>query len=147
TTISNISIIGSLFDRPFVKISITAFLIMMLLDGMLTATLGHIIEVKFTNNIEIGHIIVGAATLAGFMQALRWGISPIVIPKIGNLLDRSKQKHANLGMFLASASILSLLLPFPFRLGIWLPILFLYLIVASILINVIDTIVAGYASK
>ncbi|WP_019156801.1 MFS transporter [Robertmurraya massiliosenegalensis] len=144
---SNLSNKRYLFDKPLVKRFITAFLVMMLLDGMLTATLGHIIEVKYTNNIEVFHVIIGAATLAGIMQALRWGISPIVIPQIGNLLDRSNHNNVILGLFLSCASILSFLLPFQIQLGIWLPILFLHLIVSSILINVMDTIVAEYASK
>jgi hypothetical protein len=69
-----------------------SLLLTMLLDGMLTATLSHIIEVEFTDKINVLGIVVGAATLAGFIEALRWGIGPFIVPKLGACLINLSKK-------------------------------------------------------
>lgn len=134
-------------NKLFLKILITAFLLSMLLDGMLTATLSHIIEEKFTNHIQLFGFMVGAATLSGGMQALRWGIAPFLTPKIGNIFDRAKQKNMVLVFFLVSASIFLFLIPLPLKLVFWLPVLLIHLLVASIITTVLDGVATDYASK
>jgi MFS family permease len=139
--------IGSFLNRRLMMILVTAFLLMMILDGMLTATLSHIIEVKFTNEIEIMGVFVGAATLAGIMQALRWGIAPFIIPRVGNMLDKTIQKNAMLAFFLTCAVILLAIIPLDIPLMLWLSILLVHVLIASILTMVMDTFVGDYASK
>ncbi|MGV3463967.1 MAG: MFS transporter [Heyndrickxia sp.] len=134
-------------NKMFLKILITAFLISMLLDGMLTATLSHIIEDKFTNHIHLFGFIIGAATLSGGMQALRWGITPFLTPKIGKIFDHAKQKNRVLVLFLFSASIFLFLIPLPLKLILWLPVLLVHLLVASVITTVIDGVATEYASK
>jgi MFS family permease len=134
-------------NRRLIKILVTAFLLIMILDGMLTATLSHIIEVKFTNKIDIIGLVVGAATLAGFMQALRWGIAPFIVPRVGNLLDKSKQKNTILAFFLTCAFILLAIIPLDIPLMFWLPILLVHVLIASVLTMVMDVFVGDYASK
>lgn len=134
-------------NKMFLKILITAFLISMLLDGMLTATLSHIIEDKFTNHIHLFGFIIGAATLSGGMQALRWGITPFLTPKIGKIFDHAKQKNRVLVLFLFSSSIFLFLIPLPLKLILWLPVLLVHLLVASVITTVIDGVATEYASK
>ncbi|WP_397538112.1 MFS transporter [Rummeliibacillus pycnus] len=134
-------------NKMFLKILITAFLLSMLLDGMLTATLSHIIEGKFTNQIHLFGFMVGAATLSGVMQALRWGITPFLTPKIGSIFDRAKQKNMVLVLFLVNASIFLFLIPFPLKLVLWLPVLLAHLLVASVITTVLDGVSTDYASN
>ncbi|WP_442599958.1 MFS transporter [Neobacillus sp. D3-1R] len=139
--------IGSFLNRKLIMILLTAFLLVMILDGMLTATLSYIIEAKFTNKIDVFRIVVGAATLAGFIQALRWGIAPFVVPVVGNMLDKTKQKNRMLVFFLFCAFILLVVIPLDIPLIYWLPILFVHVLIASVLTMVMDTFVGDYASK
>lgn len=139
--------IGAFLNRRLIMILVTAFLLIMILDGMLTATLSHIIEVKFTNEIDIIGVVVGAATLAGFMQAIRWGIAPFLVPRVGNMLDKAKQKNIMLAIFLACAFILLIIIPLDIPLMLWLPILLVHVLIASVLTLVMDVFVGDYASK
>ncbi|HLO12911.1 MAG TPA: MFS transporter [Pseudoneobacillus sp.] len=139
--------IGAFLNRRLIMILVTAFLLIMILDGMLTATLSHIIEVKFTNEIDIIGVVVGAATLAGFMQAIRWGIAPFLVPRVGNMLDKAKQKNIMLAIFLACAFILLIIIPLDIPLMLWLPILLIHVLIASVLTLVMDVFVGDYASK
>ncbi len=50
--------IEAILNRRLIRILVTAFLLIMFLDGMLTATLSYIIEVKFTNKINMLGIII-----------------------------------------------------------------------------------------
>lgn len=134
-------------NRRLITILGTAFLLTMFLDGMLTATLSHIIEVKFTDKINLLGIITGAASLAGVIQALRWGIAPFIVMKIGNMMDYAKQKNMMLSFFLACAFFLLCLIPLNIPLFFLLPILFIHLLVASILTTIMDAIVTDYSSK
>jgi MFS family permease len=139
--------LGALLNRRLIMILLTSFLLIMILDGILTATLSHIIEVKFTNNIDVIGIIVGAATLAGFIQALRWGIAPFIVPRVGNMLDKAKHKNIMLSFFLVCAVTLLVIIPLDFPLMLWLPIILTYVLVASILTMIMDTLIGDYASK
>jgi predicted MFS family arabinose efflux permease len=144
---SLLSNIGLFLNRKLVSILITAFILIMILDGMLTATLSHIIEMKFTNNIELFGFIVGAATLAGIMQALRWGIAPFIIPRVGIMFDKAKQKHILLAIFLTFAFLLLAIIPLTIPLKVWLPILLFHGLIASILTMIMDTLIGEYASR
>jgi MFS family permease len=139
--------LGFILNRKLILILITAFVLIMILDGMLTATLSHIIEIKFTNHIDLLGVVVGAATLAGFIQALRWGIAPFIIPRVGNLFDRTNNKNRMLVFFMTCAFILLAIIPIDIPLMLWLPILLLHVLIASILTMVMDTLIGEYASK
>jgi MFS family permease len=134
-------------NRRLIRIFVSAFLLIMFLDGMLTATLSHIIEVKFTSKINMFGIILGAATLAGGIQALRWGLAPFIVPKVGNILDKVKQKNRILAIFLACASILLFVIPLHMPLMLWLPLLLIHVLIASVLTMIMDAFIGDYASE
>ncbi|MEH7439572.1 MFS transporter [Neobacillus drentensis] len=134
-------------NRRLIRIFVTAFLLIMFLDGMLTATLSHIIEVKFTNKINMFGIILGAATLAGGIQAVRWGIAPFIVPKVGSILDKVKQKNRILAIFLACASIMLFVIPLNVPLMLWLPLLLIHVLIASVLTMIMDAFIGDYASE
>ncbi|RFU67526.1 MFS transporter [Peribacillus saganii] len=134
-------------NKHFLKIFVTAFSLIMLLDGILTATLSHLIYVKYSNHINMFGMIAGAATVAGIIQALRWGIAPFVVPKVGILLDKVQHRNIVLATFLALASIFLVILPLNIPLFVWLPLLLIHLLVASSLTTIIDAIVTDRTSK
>lgn len=134
-------------NRNVLWILLTGFLIMMSLEGMLTATLSHIIEVKFGVTLTFLTFIVGAATLAGFIQAVRWMIVPIVSPKIGALIDKKNESNKLLVLFLLISTVLLVLTSINLPLLLWLFIMLTLLLVASILITISDSIAGNLAEK
>jgi MFS family permease len=125
----------------------TGFLIMMSLEGMLTATLSHIIAVKFGLSLSFITFAIGAATIAGFIQAVRWCLVPIISPKIGALLDRMKEPNKLLVVFLFISAVLLAITSLDFPIVPWLIIMLMLLVVASILITISDTIASNLAQK
>ncbi|WP_409303893.1 MFS transporter [Peribacillus sp. SCS-155] len=134
-------------DRKLIQTFTTAFLVIMLLDGMLTANLSHVIQVKFNDQVNIFGLIFGAATLAGVMQAIRWGVAPYVVSKVGMALDNTEKKNRILTGFLILAFFLLAVIPLDLPLIIWLPVLLVHLLVSSSLTTVIDTLSSQYASR
>ncbi|WP_409300430.1 MFS transporter [Peribacillus sp. SCS-155] len=127
-------------DRKLIQTFTTAFLVIMLLDGMLTANLSHVIQVKFSDRVTISGFIIGAATLAGVMQAIRWGVAPYVVSKVGLALDNTENKNRILTGFLILAFILLAVIPLDLPLIIWLPVLLVHLLVSSSLTTIITII-------
>jgi MFS family permease len=144
---SFLSHIQSFLNIRLFTIFVTAFSLVMLLDGMLTATLSHIIEEKFSNRIHIFGVIVGAATLAGVIQALRWGIGPFMVPRFGNILDKTKQKNIFLSIFLVCAFIMLMMIPLELPLWFWVPLLLVHVLISSVLTMTMDAFVGDFASK
>ncbi|HSU80362.1 MAG TPA: MFS transporter, partial [Candidatus Angelobacter sp.] len=140
--------IGLFLNKKLLMILVTAFLLTIFLDGMLTAILSHIIEEKYTDKIDIlGGIVVGASTLAGFIQALRWGIGPFIVPKFGHILDKSKQQSSILSILLVTVFILLVIIPLHIPLVVWLPIVLIHVLLSSVLIMVMDAFVGDFAAK
>lgn len=139
--------IKSIFNQKLIMIMITAFLLTMLFEGMITATLSHLIHVKYSNHINLFEVIIGAATVAGLIQALRWGIAPFVVPKVGRLLDKVQYKNRTLALFLALAFLTLLVLPIDLPILIWLPILLIHLLVASSLTTIMDGLVTEHTAR
>ncbi|MFD2630203.1 MFS transporter [Oceanobacillus kapialis] len=55
--------------------------------GLFASTLSTLIEGAYQNEWEIADLTIGAATLAGFVQAVRWAWDPFIAPRIGKILD------------------------------------------------------------
>lgn len=126
---------------------VTAFLTVMVLEGMFNATLSHLIDIKCTKDIDIVSFAVGAATTAGILQAIRWALLPIISPIIGSTLDKIKYKQYMLALFLVIASILLLIIPMNITIWIWLPIVLVHLLIASSVTTIVDTLFSGLASN
>ncbi|MGP4066017.1 MFS transporter [Oceanobacillus sp. M65] len=58
--------------------------------GLFSSTLSILIEETYDNNWDIAEITIGAATLAGIIQAIRWGWDPFLAPRIGKIMDSIK---------------------------------------------------------
>ncbi|WP_413374787.1 MFS transporter [Alkalihalobacillus sp. 1P02AB] len=55
--------------------------------GLFASTISPLIETVYFGDWQIGTVVIGVATLAGIMQALRWSWDPFVAPLIGRKLD------------------------------------------------------------
>lgn len=125
---------------------VTAFLSILLLEGMFNSILSHLIDLRLTSNM-----LLGAASIAGILQATRWLLLIFLSPRIGDLVDNTYKKEGILALFFMLAAIMFLVLTFKIPLLVWILFLFLQLLIASSLTTIVDTFVsevaAGYDHK
>ncbi|WP_426862738.1 MFS transporter [Cytobacillus gottheilii] len=71
-------------------ILVTGTMVGFIIFGLFASTLSTSIEAHYDIEWNAAGLTVGAATLAGIIQALRWGWDPFIAPKIGKMIDSSK---------------------------------------------------------
>ncbi|MDZ5472331.1 MFS transporter [Bacillus sp. 31A1R] len=124
----------------------TAFLTVMILEGMFNAMLSHIINIQIAEE-SATYFFIGAASLAGILQAVRWGSLPFLTPRVGSLVDKSKMKPFVLFVFMIMATLSLLIISLDIPLLIWLPFLIVHLLISSSVTTIVDTMVSELASK
>lgn len=84
-------------------------------QGLYAATLTQMISLHLGDAILFGGLVLGAATLGGTLQALRWGWEPWVAPWFGKLSDlRFGRRNMMIASFLFAALVFGLsALPLP----------------------------------
>jgi MFS family permease len=145
--LSFISLIRSVREATLIWIFITAFLSVAILDGMFTAMLSHLIHVQYTVSYQVFGFVLGAASIAGFLQAARWGITPFVLPRIGETVANMNHKPYFLSLFLIIAAVLLFIIPFKIPIAIWVALLLFHLLIASIITTIVDTIISNILTK
>jgi MFS family permease len=89
----------------------------LVIQGTLASTLSRIISVHTEGGVAMFGFAVGASSLAGFFQALRWSWEPWLAPFIGRLSDarlgRAKTLSFAFGTGTAALLLLALALPLP----------------------------------
>ncbi|NOU91325.1 MFS transporter [Paenibacillus sp. LMG 31460] len=124
---------------------ISVFLVGMCLDGMLTATLSHLIDVHHKKSFMFYEIVIGAATLAGTLQAVRWGLGLFMSPWFGRLSD---QKWGRRPLFIGSLALASIFMAatnFEVPFAFWLLDLLALLIITTLLSTIMDAMVSDIA--
>jgi MFS family permease len=124
---------------------ISVFLVGMCLDSMLTATLSHLIDVHHKTSFMFFEIVIGAATLAGALQAVRWALGSFMSPWFGRLSDRKWGRRPFLIGSLALAAIFMAVTNFEIPFGLWLLDLLALLIVTTLLSTIMDAMVSDIA--
>ncbi|MCY9659613.1 MFS transporter [Paenibacillus anseongense] len=125
---------------------LSVFLIAMCLEGMLTATLSHLIEVHQKTSLMVFELAVGAATIAGALQAIRWLLGSFMSPWFGKLTDSRWGRRPFLIGSLALASVFMAISDLKIPFGVWLLDLLALLIVSNILTTIIDALISDIAN-
>ncbi|WP_373229340.1 MFS transporter [Cohnella sp.] len=120
----------------------SAFLVMLCLEGMFTAILSHLIDTRLQTGIHVLGMVVGAATLAGGLQASRWAVGPFLSPWVGKQSDGKWGRRPFLVGSLLLSSVFMASINFDLPFGLWLLNIFVILLVSSIL----ATVLGAYAS-
>jgi MFS family permease len=89
---------------------------------------------------------MGASTLAGTMQALRWLLGPWMSPWIGRLSDHKWGRIRILAITLGIATVLMAMIPVRMPFEVWLVLLFTLLLVSS-LVNTLSDAVASHTAS
>ena len=97
-------------SRDMVRIIITGALVALVIQGVIASTLSRLIAVHTGGTVTLAGLVVGAASLAGVFQALRWGWEPWLAPMVGRLGDtRYGWPGILAGTFLAAGALYGLL--------------------------------------
>jgi MFS family permease len=138
---------GSFLTRKVLWTFVTIFLVVLSLEGMLTATLSHLIEIRFPGGVTLLGTVLGAATFTGILQAMRWSLGPWISPWIGKISDGKMGRIRTLIAILGTASILLILMPIHMPGVIWVLIVFLIMLVSSLFSTVSDAHVSDMAAR
>lgn len=132
-------------NTDVVWVLVTGMLIAMIYQGMFAATLSYLVEIHNSTKITLFGFAIGAASLAGIIQAIRWSWEPWLAPWFGKKSDGKYGRKPILKITLLMASILFTLIPFELPLLYWLLLLIGVQITATILTTVIDAMVSDIA--
>lgn len=117
----------------------------MIYQGMFTATLSYLVEVHNGATVSWGGIMIGAATLSGFLQALRWGWEPWLAPWLGKKTDGKSGRYPILLLSLLIGGLLFALLPLDMPPLLWFAALLGIQLTATSLTTITDTIASDVA--
>lgn len=135
----------SLINRNIFWTLSTGLVLAMIYQGVLTSTLSYLIQVHNSSTILLFGVSIGAASLAGTVQALRWGWEPWLAPWFGKLSDGKYGRRTMLIATLVVAALAFALIPLPIPLELWLVLILIILLTATILTTVIDAIACDVA--
>ncbi|WP_153462098.1 MFS transporter [Sediminibacillus terrae] len=118
-----------------------------LVFGLFASTLSQLIAGNIPNNWSAGGFAVGAATIAGVIQAVRWGWDPFVAPLIGKTLTTHRGMVRSLLIVLFSGGMIFILLGNAASLAILLPALLVFQLISTAFVTTSDTLAASTAAK
>lgn len=107
------------------RIFATGFLVTLVFQGIYAASLSRMVALHVGDLPLTGSLVMGCATLAGLLQALRWGWEPWLAPWFGRLSDgpRGRAPVLRVCLLLAASSLALVALPLP--VPYWLALLLL----------------------
>lgn len=134
-------------DPSIVRALLTGTLIALIFQGMFTATLSYLVQEHNSSIITLSSFTLGAASLAGLLQAIRWGWEPWLAPWFGAKSDGHLGRKIVLLASLILASCLFALIPLDIPLLPWLLIVIGIQLTATSLTTISDTIASDAAAS
>ncbi|MDR2572828.1 MAG: MFS transporter [Desulfovibrio sp.] len=121
--------------------------IALVLQGVLASTLSHLVSTHTNGGLQWGELALGAGTLAGFFQALRWCWEPWLAPLTGGLADSRygwrRMLRFSFGLGGVAFALLALSLPLP----LWFGVLLCAQAAATALTTLVDAGAADVATE
>ncbi|WP_165452425.1 MFS transporter [Paenibacillus thalictri] len=114
--------------------------------GMYTSTMSRMVE-EHTADALLPGLLIGAATLTGIVQAIRWSWSPFLSPWIGRLSDRMPSR---LPLFVGSlllGGVIFALLPIQLPVWLWLAVLLVAQLSNTAVLTLMDAVASDTASR
>lgn len=131
--------------RPLLlKLMLTVFLVMLCLEGMVSATLSHLLDVRKIS-IDFQGVIFSAAILASLIQGTRLVIGVFLSPWIGKKSDGKWGRRPLIIATLFLATLFVFLSQFHLPVYPWLLNLVAMLLTSSILVVLLDSSVSDLA--
>ncbi|BBI33928.1 hypothetical protein KCTCHS21_33270 [Cohnella abietis] len=140
--------VASLANQPIlVWMLLTVFIVMLCLEGILTASLSHLIDVRKHMDFSFYGMLIGAAAIAATIQASRLVIGAFLSPWIGKKTDGKWGREAALSVILFLASVMVFVIPSNIPLGFWLLNLLALLLTTTLLITIMDISISAIVSN
>ncbi|GAA0135350.1 MFS transporter [Paenibacillus sp. YSY-4.3] len=128
-------------------ILITGGSVGLIIFGLFSSTLSPLIGRSYTSEWNIFSLVIGAATLTGIVQAIRWGWEPFIAPLFGRIIDSSRSKYRLLLLPLFLAGCLFILLGSLESIGLLLIFLLIFQMSSTLLVTATDTFAANAAAR
>ena len=106
-------------SRKLLWLIVSGGVIALATQGVIASTLSLLIDVHISGSVSLWGSVIGAATLAGIFQALRWGSEPWLAPWIGMLSDSRFGWQRMLAYTLWLGVFFFAILALPLPLEIW----------------------------
>lgn len=136
----------SVWKKGSVRLTLLSGLLLALsYQGVFASTISRLFEER-QPLLFIGGLVIGSAVMASVIQGIRWGWEPWAAPQFGRWADRFGKKPLFIGTLVA-ASCLFASLHAPVSFAIWLCILLVVQLTATILTTLMDTWAADEAVR
>lgn len=134
-------------DNAVLWVMATGLVVALIYQGLYAATLSELIRIHFGSSITLfGGVAVGAATLGGVLQAVRWGWEPWLAPGIGVLSDRRFGRKSMMVVSLAFGVVMFGLVALSLPLPLWLLVLIGIQLTGTSLTTIADSVASDTAS-
>ncbi len=131
--------------KNILSILAVGMFIAMIFQGMIMSTMSYLIEIHNSSTVALGTILIGAASLSGIIQAIRWSWEPWLAPFFGSLSDRKNGAYRVLVISTGIATILFAVVSFSLPIYLWLIILLLLQMTGTSLTTIADVLAAKVA--
>ena len=121
-------------------------LVALVVQGVLASTLSRLISVHTDSGLLVFGTLIGASTLAGFFQALRWGWEPWLAPFVGKMSDQRFGRTQVLYWAFGAGACFLLLLGLPLPLSPWFICLLGMQVTATVLTTISDAAASDAAA-
>lgn len=138
---------GFVLSWQVVKVIVSGLLITMLLQGLFTSTLSFVIESHFTDSIAFFGVILGATTLSGILQGVRWIWEPFLATRFGRWSDGPGGRIPPFLFSLVGATVGFALIPFDLPLPIWFGATLFVQIMFTSLTTLMDALASDIAQR
>lgn len=128
-------------------IMMTGGMVAFVIQGIIASTLSRLIDAHLYDEFAVWGMVVGAATLAGFFQALRWAWEPWLAPMFGRLSDGRFSRASVLSAAFGIGGVCMALLAVNLPLLIWFCCLLIVQLVATALTTVSEATATDAASE
>ncbi|MDL4840994.1 MFS transporter [Aquibacillus rhizosphaerae] len=128
-------------------ILITGLAMGFIVFGLFASTLSPLIEQVYQEDWTFLSLTIGAATLGGIIQAIRWGWDPFVAPVVGKLLDSSESMLRMLLIPLVAGGILFIILGKVSSIVFLITTLLIFQLVSTIFVTTTDTLATSTAAQ
>jgi MFS family permease len=134
-------------QREIGRTLLSGLFIALLFQGVFAAVLSHVIELRQTDVYQIGGFLVGAASIGGLLQAIRWGWEPFLAPWFGKVTDGERGRRPLFVLCLALAAMLFALVPADMPFLLWIALFLFIQLTATALTTVMDALASDAASR
>ncbi|MFD1038791.1 MFS transporter [Virgibacillus byunsanensis] len=125
----------------------TGFTMGFVVFGLFASTLSQLINNNYSNEWTIMEFTVGAATIAGIIQAIRWGWDPFIASAIGRRLDIASSQIRILYIPLLGGGLLLLILGFLQSIILLIVSLLLFQLMSTLFVTTTDTLATNTAGN